>query len=100
MLSKGFHFKKATKSYPGSRGKEDVYTRKPEYKYTFRVSRINEDSLDYGLYVGIGNQFEKINAIVEHDIDVAEIWNDGSEPLPMWTGNNLKKLLSYFINFN
>ncbi|MFZ1243214.1 MAG: hypothetical protein WAQ22_03665 [Candidatus Saccharimonas sp.] len=95
MLSSGFTFVKTTKSYPGRRGNEDIYTREPEYRYTFRVSLVDENSDDYGLYVGYGDQFEQIDKMVEHDIDVAEIWNS-NHPLPMWSGNNLQELLSYF----
>ena len=57
MLNGGFKFEKTTKSYPARRGDEDVYTHRPEYKYTFRVSRIDESSQNYGLYVGVGEQF-------------------------------------------
>lgn len=95
MLSKGFTFEKASKAYPGRRGDEDIYTYKPNYKYKFRVSLVNEDSYDYGLYSGIGNQFRSLNKIIEHDINVADIWNS-SKPLPMWTGDNLKKLMEHF----
>lgn len=95
MFSKGFAFEKATKSYPSRRGDEDIYTHKPDFKYTFRVSRIDENSHNYGLYVGMGNQFRRLDAIVEHDVDVANVWNSNS-PLPMWTGDNFKKLMEYF----
>lgn len=95
MLNGGFKFEKTTKSYPARRGDEDVYTHRPEYKYTFRVSRIDESSQNYGLYVGVGEQFRKIDTIAAHDTDAAEIWQS-SEPLPMWTGDNLKRLLQHF----
>ena len=95
MLSSGFKFEKTTKSFPGRRGDEDIYTHKPEYKYTFRISLVNEESPYYGLYVGIGDTFKELDAVIEHDIDVAEIWGS-DKPLPMWTGDNLKNLLSYF----
>ena len=95
LLSKGFRFEKTTKSYPSRRGDEDIYTHKPEYKYTVRISRVDEESPDFGLYGGIGDQFKELDAIVEHDVDVAEIWGS-DKPLPMWTGTNFKKLMDHF----
>jgi hypothetical protein len=95
MLSKGFKFEKTTKSYPGRRGDEDIYTRRPDYKYTFRVSRVDENSFEYGLYVGIGDQYRQIDALVEHDVDAREAWG-GDKPLPMWTGDNLVELMNHF----
>ncbi len=95
MLKSGFRFEKTTLSYPARRGDEDIYTRHPEYKYTFRVSRVDESSQNYGLYAGVGEQFQKINAIVAYDVDVAEVWKS-SKPLPMWSGDNLRRLLQYF----
>lgn len=96
MLSKGFRFEKETKSYPARRGMEDIYTRKPEYKYTFRVSRVNETKPYYGLYVGTGKQFMSVDAIIEHDVDVSKIWSSSGRALPMWTGDNLRELLNHF----
>ena len=96
MLSKGFRLEKTTKSYPARRGEEDIYTRKPEYKYTFRVSLVNDNEPYYGLYVGIGDQFKQIDAMIEHDVNVSEVWSSSGKPLPMWTGDNLRALLDYF----
>lgn len=56
LQSKGFKFEKTILSYPRRRGEEDIYTNKPKYKYTFRVSRAFEDDPLYGLYVGVGDQ--------------------------------------------
>ena len=93
MVNSGFTFEKTVLSYPGRRGLESIYTRRPKFKYSFRVSKVTEDKNDYGLYVGIGNQFRELDSKVQHDIDVQEVWG-GSKQLPMWTGDNLKKLLN------
>lgn len=96
LLQKGFTFQKTTKAYPARRGDEDIYTYKPVFKYTFRVSLVDDKEPDfYGLYVGFGNTFRDLNAIVEHDIDVAEVWGS-SRPLPMWTGTALMELINCF----
>ncbi len=45
---------------------------------------MNRDKPDYGLYVGIGNQFRLLDSMVEHDIDLQG--NTGSDKtIPMWT---------------
>ena len=93
MINSGFTFEKTVLSYPARRGLESIYTRRPKFKYTFRVSKVTEDKNDYGLYIGIGDQFRELDSKVQHDIDVQEVWG-GSKQLPMWTGENLKKLLN------
>lgn len=93
MIDNGFIFLKTTQSYPGRRGLEDVYTRKPEYKFTFRISKVNDTSENYGLYSGRSAQFRALNEKVRHDVDVANIWG-ADRPLPMWTGDNIRILLS------
>lgn len=94
MLGAGFTLdKEGILSYPGSRGLEDVYTKRPKYKYTFRVSLVDKSSSDYGLYVGRGSQFRLIDNIVPHDIDVSGVWKS-DKPLPMWTGDNLKDVIA------
>lgn len=97
MLRSGFTYEKTVKCYPGARGEEDIYTRRPDYPYTFRISRVDTTSDNYGLYVGIGKQFEAINAIVAHNLDAAHAWNS-NKPLPMWTGDALQRLLGYFAS--
>lgn len=89
LLSKGFKYEKTTLSYPSWRGDEDIYTHKPGYKYTFRVFRIFKDKPDYGLYVGVGNQFRAIDATVEHNIDT----EGSNSPIPMWTGDSFVELM-------
>lgn len=89
LLSKGFKFEKTTLSYPGWRGDEDIYTHKPEYKYTFRVFRIFKGKPDYGLYVGIGNQFRDLDGIVEHNVDTA----GSDKPIPMWVDDAFVELM-------
>ncbi len=95
MLDAGFTYVKTTKCYPSRRGEEYIFTFKPRYKYTFRVSKIANDMSDFGLYVGVGEQFKQVESVVGHDIDVADEWGSKT-PLPMWTGENLKKLLDHF----
>lgn len=92
LLSKGFKFEKTTLSYPGWRGDEDIYTHKPEYKYTFRVFRMFKDKPEYGLYVGVGDQFRALDAIVEHDVDTVS----SNKPIPMWTGDAFIELMQRF----
>ena len=70
LLSKGFKFEKTTLSYPGWRGDEDIYTKKPKFKYTFRVFRIYKGKPNYGLYVGVGNQFRELDNLVADNIDI------------------------------
>lgn len=89
LLSRGFKFEKTTLSYPSWRGDEDIYTHKPEYKYTFRVFRILKDKPDYGLYVGVGDQFRALNAIVEHNVDTVA----SNKPIPMWAGDAFIELM-------
>lgn len=89
LLNKGFRFEKTVLSYPSWRGDEDIYTHKPEYKYTFRVFRIFKGKPEYGLYVGTGDQFRALDAIVEHNVDA----DSSSRPIPMWTGNSFVELM-------
>ena len=79
LQSKGFKFEKTILSYPRRRGDEDIYTNKPKYKYTFRISRAFEDDPLYGLYVGVGDQFRYLDNLVKHDVD-AEDWGEKSLP--------------------
>lgn len=89
LISKGFKLEKTILAYPGWRGEEDIYTKKPKYKYTFRVFRMFKGKPDYGLYVGIGNQFKSLDAIVEHNLEA-----EGSKnPLPMWTDEAFEELM-------
>jgi|GEM_PF-1953433 len=92
LINKGFKFEKTTLSYPGWRGDEDIYTHKPKYKYTFRVFRIAKDKPDYGLYVGVGDQFRSLDAMVEHNVNTSV----GIKSLPIWTGDVFIELMSQF----
>lgn len=95
LLNKGFEFKKTTLSYPGWRGDEDIYTHKPEFKYTFRVFRMYRDKPDYGLYVGVGGQFRLIDSIVSHDVDLQVSAGKGKiKTIPMWTYNAFIELMN------
>lgn len=97
LLSKGFKFEKTTLSYPGWRGDEDIYTHKPEFKYTFRVFRMYKDRPDYGLYVGVGAQFRLIDSIVGHDIDLeVSAGKDKIKTIPMWTYDAFVELMNSF----
>ncbi|HZJ34708.1 MAG TPA: hypothetical protein VFD55_01690 [Candidatus Angelobacter sp.] len=94
LLNRGFRFAKTTLSYPGWRGDEDIYTHKPEYKYTFRVFRISKDKPDYGLYVGVGDQFRKLDAIVEHNVDISG--TNKYKLIPVWTDDTFIELMRFF----
>ncbi len=92
LLSKGFAFEKTTLSYPGWRGDEDIYTKKPEYKYTFRVFRMFKDNPDYGMYAGVGDQYRSLDALAGHNIDL----QGSSGLLPLWTNESFTELMEHF----
>jgi hypothetical protein len=89
LLNKGFRFEKTTSSYPSWRGDEDIYTHKPEYKYTFRVFRLFKDKPDYGLYVGVGDQFRELDTIVQYNVDAA----GSDKTIPAWAGDSFVELM-------
>lgn len=95
LLSKGFRFEKTTLSYPGWRGDEDIYTHKPEFKYTFRVFRMYRDKPEFGLYVGVGDQFRYIDRIVSHDVNLeVSAGKDKIKTIPMWTYDAFIELMN------
>ena len=93
LLDKGFKFEKTTLSYPAWHGDEDIYTHKPEYKYTFRVFRMYRDKPDYGLYVGVGDQFRQLDAIRKHNIDLPGSPGN-AKTVPLWSYNAFLELMS------
>lgn len=96
MVHRGFKFEKTTKAYPSRRGVDDVYSMRPEFKYSFRISLVSPSRDDYGLYAGVGTQYETLCKRVTPDIDVSHEWRKDGTPLPMWTGKNLRRLLDTF----
>ena len=89
MLSKGFIFEKTCLAYPAWRGDEDIYSQKPKLKYTFRIFSMYKGKTEYGLYVGVGQQFRLLDRIVEHDIEL----EGGQGILPAWSGERFKQLM-------